>query len=789
MTRFPGLLTPFALAACALAAQTAAHAQAAAAAAAAASAPSPAPDKARGQSLDLEQVVVTGTSSATSKLKSSISVSSIEGDAILDKQPQNAADVLSAIPGLFVQSSGGGGNANVSVRGLPISAGGSRYLQFQEDGLPVLLFGDIAFGNPDDFIRMDSSVERVEAVRGGSASTLTTNGPGGIVNFISRTGDVAGGSVALSSGLGHRDQRLDFSYGARIAPKTRFFVGGFYESGEGPRTTGSASSIQGGQVKGNITQDFDDGYVRLNFKLLDDHQPMYMPGPVDVVDGHIRKIPGIDLRRYTGYSPNLPTDSVLDNNNTTSTIAFNNGMTTASTALGLETHFRLADGWLLDDRFRHATNSGQWSAWYPGGAAAPAPAGTTYANGPLAGQAYTGLAMTSVAFDVHVKDLGNTTNDFKLTRTVDNLGGGKLTAGAGLFLNQQAVNLVWNFNGYLTTVGSAPSPLDNATLGATDYGSLGPGFGGCCSRDYDGSYRTTSPYAFATWESGAFTVDASVRKDNQRASGYYNIATPTSETAQAPLAYHPGNAVPIAYSLNRTEYSVGTNYALDRNVAFFARYSDGASFNADRIMNQGPLSGAATIPINTVKQFEGGVKAHLGDFSAFVTLFDARTSEFNYSATTQAAAASRYEGKGVEIEAGYHVGGFYLNAGVTYTNSDTKSSTNAALVGLPANRQPRLTYQFGPGYGSEQFDAGLDFVGVSSSKDTDSSSGAGVPYVTLPAYTLVNGHFSYNWNEHTTVSLGAYNLFNTLAYTEVDSSAAARALNGRTVKATIKYAF
>ncbi len=127
MTRFPGLLTPFALAVSALAAQTTAHAQAAPAAPApASSAPSPAPDKARGQSLDLEQVVVTGTSAATSKLKSSISVSSLEGDAILDKQPQNAADVLSAIPGLFVQSSGGGGNANVSVRGLPISAGGSR---------------------------------------------------------------------------------------------------------------------------------------------------------------------------------------------------------------------------------------------------------------------------------------------------------------------------------------------------------------------------------------------------------------------------------------------------------------------------------------------------------------------------------------------------------------------------------------------------------------------------------------------------------------------------------------
>ena len=40
-------------------------------------------------------------------------------------------------------------NANITVRGVPLSAGGSRYVQMQEDGLPVLLFGDIAFGTAD----------------------------------------------------------------------------------------------------------------------------------------------------------------------------------------------------------------------------------------------------------------------------------------------------------------------------------------------------------------------------------------------------------------------------------------------------------------------------------------------------------------------------------------------------------------------------------------------------------------------------------------------------------------
>jgi outer membrane receptor protein involved in Fe transport len=787
MTRIPGLLTPLALAIATLSLTTpAAHAQDGAAAAPA-PADSPAPDKTNKPGLDLATVVVTGTSVATSKMKSSVSVSSIELEQIVANQPQNAADVLSSIPGLFVQSSGGGGNANASVRGMPISAGGSRYLQFQEDGLPVLLFGDIAFGTPDDFLRVDTAIARVEAVRGGSASTLTTNGPGGIVNFITKTGEQQGGSIGLTAGLGYRDERLDFSYGGRLAPRTRFFVGGYYESGQGPRKDGS-SAIQGGQIKGNITQELDNGYVRLNFKFLDDQQPMYMPGPVNVVNGHIQTISGIDPRTYTGYSPSLPTDTVLNNNNTTSVIAMNKGMVSKSTAIGLETHLRLADNWVLDDKLRHASNSGQWAAWYPGSAAATAAPGTTYANGALAGQPYTGQSMTSVAFDVNVKDLGNTTNDLKLTKTFDHLGGGQLTAGAGLFLNQQNVDLVWNFNGYLTSVGSAPVPLNNAAAGATAYGYEGPGFGGCCSRDYEGTYRTTSPYLFATYAAGAFTVDGSVRQDNQKASGYYNLGTTTSTSGQA-LVYSPANAVPIDYSLHRTEYSLGGNFQLSKDVAFFARYSEGAAFNADRIMGQGPLSGAATIPVNTTKQLEGGVKARAGAFSSFVTLFNARTSEFNYSATTQAAAASKYDASGVEIEAGWASNGFHLDGGVTYTDSKTKSSTDAALVGLSANRQPKLIYQIAPSFEADKFAVGVNFVGVSSSKDSDTAASPTQPYVTLPAYMIVNGHLNYNVNDQTSATFGVYNLFNRIAYTEVDSSYAARALNGRVMKLSLAYSF
>ncbi len=228
--------------------------------------------QANNDALKLDEVVVTGTATGASKMKQSSSISTVGAEQVLQGQPTNASDILRSIPGIRAESSGGGGNANVTVRGLPISAGGSRYVQFQEDGLPVMLFGDVAFSTPDMFLRADNSLERLEVVRGGSASTLATNAPGGIINFISKTGDEPGGSIGVTTGLNYNEKRLDFDYSGKLSDKTRFFIGGYTHNGEGPRNA-TGNSNQGGQIKGNITQELDNGFVRLNFKALDELAP------------------------------------------------------------------------------------------------------------------------------------------------------------------------------------------------------------------------------------------------------------------------------------------------------------------------------------------------------------------------------------------------------------------------------------------------------------------------------------------------------------------------------------
>jgi outer membrane cobalamin receptor len=88
----------------------------------------PAADKA---GLQLDKVVITGTTTGRSKMLQSVSVSTLSADKIAKSGATSSAELLRTVPGLRAESSGGEGNANLTVRGAPISAGGSRYLQLQ----------------------------------------------------------------------------------------------------------------------------------------------------------------------------------------------------------------------------------------------------------------------------------------------------------------------------------------------------------------------------------------------------------------------------------------------------------------------------------------------------------------------------------------------------------------------------------------------------------------------------------------------------------------------------------
>ncbi|MES2322442.1 MAG: TonB-dependent receptor [Pseudomonadota bacterium] len=732
------------------------------------------PETPANDGLNLERIVVTGTAAGSSKMKSSVSLSTMDMDAVQNHAPTSAADVLRAIPGVRSESSGGEGNANITVRGVPISAGGARYVQIQEDGLPVLQSGDFNFITPDSFVRIDGSLDHLEVVRGGSASVLATNSPGGIINFISKTGSEKGGSVALTRGLDYDSTRLDFDYGMPVSERTRFFVAGFYRSGEGTRHAG-VTTEQGGQIRANLTHEFDSGFVRLSFKHLNDRSPTALPVPVMVTNGQVSAIAGIDPRTASFYSPYWVPDVSLGKGNTRVVSNVNDGLSVESTTFGLEASFRLGDGWTLGENFRHASNSGRFIGVFP------ANNGTvgsyTFATGPSAGQAYNGRAMSAVVFNTSIDDAGAMFNDARLAKTFALAGGAKLTGTAGLYLSVQDLALTWNFNEYLMQAsGKEPALLRTAS---STPGLVGPAWGGCCSRAVDMRYKLVSPYVNVAFESGPLNIDAGLRQDNQRASGSANIA-------QGGIRYNEATRQLVDYDIDHTSYSVGANYKLSPTFALFGRVSEGVAFNADRILFGTPLDGSAPISINTVRQVEGGVKWRRGGISTFVTLFQAKTKETNYEATTQKTTANSYSAQGVEIEAAWNAGPFRMTGGLTLTDAEITATApgGEAVIGNTPRRQARAVYQLAPSYTMGDASFGLSLTGTGASWADDGHT------IRMPAYSLLNGYASYQVTPSISLALSASNLLDKIAYTEVEGDGhAARAIGGRSIKATLKYSF
>ncbi|MEN8825330.1 MAG: carboxypeptidase-like regulatory domain-containing protein, partial [Wenyingzhuangia sp.] len=170
----------------------------------------------------LEDVIVTGVFDARTKMEASVAITTIGVEQLERVAPTSSADLLKNIPGVYVNQSRGEIWNSVYSRGL--SAGsidnlnGYRYVSLQEDGLPVTnveLY-------PDLFLRADAMTKRVEAVRGGTASILGANAPGGIFNYVSKTGgDKFAGEVRAKYGLEGNGKnpyyRADFNFGGPLS--------------------------------------------------------------------------------------------------------------------------------------------------------------------------------------------------------------------------------------------------------------------------------------------------------------------------------------------------------------------------------------------------------------------------------------------------------------------------------------------------------------------------------------------------------------------------------------------
>lgn len=129
---------------------------------------------------ELDEVVITGT--RVSKRIIDIPYSVVRINNLQYRHDRNVGvnDVLSSVPGMFLQSRYGNHDVRISIRGF-----GSRSNSGIR-GVRILL-DDIPESEPDGQTRIEAidfnSIGRIEVVKGNSSS-LYTNAPGGVVNFI-----------------------------------------------------------------------------------------------------------------------------------------------------------------------------------------------------------------------------------------------------------------------------------------------------------------------------------------------------------------------------------------------------------------------------------------------------------------------------------------------------------------------------------------------------------------------------------------------------------------------------
>ncbi|WP_409417433.1 TonB-dependent receptor [Flavobacterium sp. PS2] len=547
------------------------------------------------ESQSLKEVVVTGSSNPRSKLESSIAITTLGAKAIESRAPISTADILQTIPGFVVETSGGEVGNNLFARGIP-SAGAYEYVQIQEDGLAVFEDGALQFANADNWYRLDETVSKMEAVRGGSASIFASNAPGGIVNFISKTGqNEFQGKAKLTVGdygLFRTDLNLG---GALVKDKLFFNVGGFYRADDGIRKTGFTAN-KGGQVKMNLTYKFDDGgYLRLNYKKLDDRNTFYLPIPLKSNNGKVEGVAGFNPNYGTLTSANFSHLSVPQYGGGTFNADLEDGVHPVVDAIGAEFKKKVADKVTLKNAFRNTKIDLNYNAIYSSGGPwtqdgyatdvqklAPANTGDlsyTYVDNNTALDP-NALIMRADHWYIH-KQMENFANNLSFNFDLKPV---NLTV--GYYYSNWKSKQYWNWSNYLVDVTDNPRLVNvNNTASGIAHTWNGIERITWLERDAETKGKLNDFYVDAEIQAtDNLTFNAGVRYDKNVYSGYRdnarfgaeNLGVLDNNTADDAVTTIQGNPYTYwKYDVSEFSYTAAGNYKFNENMASYIRYSHG----------------------------------------------------------------------------------------------------------------------------------------------------------------------------------------------------------------------
>ncbi|WP_131535681.1 TonB-dependent receptor domain-containing protein [Pedobacter nototheniae] len=728
--------------------------------------------------LQLEGVMVTG-GNPKKKLESSVALTSVSNQDITNRAPLNSTDLLKAIPGLTVESTGGDGPGNVWVRGFP-QQGGYIFLGIQEDGLPLLPTGFNTNPSVDQYYKTDLTIQNIEAVRGGNASIIQANTPGAVVNNISYVGaDKQYGQVKFTSGLSQGLYRFDGNTGGKINDLIKYNIGGFYRTDKGVVDQGFSPANQGGQIKGNMTFNFKNnkGFIRVYGKYLNDKVQFlltsYYPydgtgkprtyGSYDMVSQSI-----VPLQTEWSY-----TDPVGSSHN----FSLKDGIHTKLGSAGFQFNYMTDGGWQIVNNFRYqnthtnstytvpsgiAARTAATPYYYPGGAVAPFNAGD---------QVITSSANAQMNSDVQVVDY------LDLKKTFE-----KHSLSLGLGIHQyNRDDLRYAFRSFSEFKEHPSIILQSPTAAERTIQT---------KNTFIGDTRTLSAYASDEIKiSDQWRLDIGARIDNQNVKGkrpFYALTangTPniTAASTATILGYTDYNE-----TLTNWSASIGANYKINATASIFARATK--AYNAPNI---GDYNASAYNPANIKKRpvylGEIGFKYAKNNLAIFASgSYSAiKNTSLTINVPTTTAGTQSLVAFGstrtwsAEYEISYKV--FKpLSLRLTGTLQDSKytdytasTRTNSAVLaefgdkdysftGNRTERVPVLNTELGANYDYKKVNlyVSATYVGSRFTSPSDSYK--------LPAYVVMKAGAGYNFTKQVAIRFWADNLLNARVLTEGD---------------------
>ena len=764
---------------------------------------------------ELQEVIVTARagSGVLRKAELSYAATSLDADRLRFSAPLSTAEVFKAVPGFWVEASGGEASNNVRSRGIPTD--GFSSVTIQEDGLTIQHDGGLGWLNADQSFRLDETIGRVEAVRGGPASIFAANSPGGVVNFITRKPrEQAEGLVKLQ--LGDYDMyRTDFWYGSKISSSWDFAVGGFYRSDAGVRSPGFRQN-RGGQVRVAVGHDLENGRIELNVKHIDDNVGFLLPVPLTFKSGTT------DIAGIPGFDPNFGTLAGPDNRlmsflNVNGPFAFDltRGTDVKLTQITAKLELNLADGWSVRNiaRFRGsdilrnglfptgnvetatarlAALRGSAVAAYPGMAAL----GMVYAT---SGQPFdsvnangNGLVISGNLLSVAVP-LDEFVNDSRASRKFE-IGGSSHDITVGTYF----ADYRYDYDRYMATANlelrDQARRVDVVALSAsgavvgrvTDNGILRYG---SLFDNASVQAQSTAVYLADEWQlNEKLRVDLGARFEKIDFSGSVEGKKTVDLGVAGTLADNQvitgtGAFQNFDKSFDQQTFTIGVNYQFSDGFGLFGRYTDTGRLPSPSEY-QGSVGDAVRtdIRVTPITMIEGGIKFTNDFVEAFATAFSSKFEGVRFtdnifnnatnSFTTRVGYADT-ETTGIELEGRVRFGGFFYVGGAatwqnpeyssfTFTNNVSGQPVTVTYNGNQLIRVPKVAMRIAPGLSLLNDSLRIEVEGESYSKRFADAANS----QSLPAYEIYNLNLQWRASDALTVSAHGVNLSNEIGLTE-----------------------